>query len=56
MTVGPFETIGLLVLLFLGCLIPIVLIIYWMIKIFKNSKDNILVNKQILEELKKANK
>lgn len=52
MTIGSFETGILILLSFLVYIIPVIFVIYWMIKMMKNSNENLKINREILERLR----
>ena len=53
MTIGSLETGILILLSFLVYIIPVIFVIYWMIKMMKNSNENLKINREILERLRK---
>lgn len=52
MTIGSLETGILILLSFLVYIIPVIFVIYWMIKMMKNSNENLKINREILERLR----
>ncbi len=55
MSIGPFEQVPFLLFAAILYLIPIVLTIYWMVKMLKNSNETVRLNREILEHLKRKN-
>ncbi len=51
MNIGPFESVTLFAVLSLVYIIPIIFVVYWMIKMLKNSNENLRINREILEIL-----
>lgn len=51
MNFGPFESILLFLILAFLYIIPFVFIVYWMLKMLKNSNEQLRISKEILEKL-----
>lgn len=55
MSNGPFEQVSFFLVAAILYIIPIVLTIYWMVKMLKNSNETVRLNREILEHLKRKN-
>ena len=56
MAFGPVESILLFVIIAIAYIAPIIFVIYWMMKMLKNSNENLRISKEILERMKSNNK
>ena len=52
---GPSEGIMIFIFLAFIYIIPIIFIIYWMLKMLKNSNESLKINKELLNHLKSKN-
>lgn len=48
LAIGSFQLLIFLVLY----LVPLVFLIYWLVKMLKNSNENLKINREILDRLK----
>ena len=53
LSVGPFSGMLLILLVIIAYLLPVIFVVYWMVKMLNNSNENLKVNKEILNYLKK---
>lgn len=56
MAFGPVESILLFAIIAIAYIAPIIFVIYWMMKMLKNSNENLRISKEILERMKSNNK
>lgn len=48
---GPFEGTTFFILAFLLYVVPVIFIIYWMVKMLRNSSQNLKIQREILKRL-----
>ena len=52
---APIPNVGLMIIALLFYIVPVVLLILWMIKLLRNSNENLKIQREILQKLNQNN-